>query len=246
MPYASNFIQTVVEGEFGGVTGESEIWRTSFKIPAVGTLPTKGDIDGFLADIAGTISGYISASQTFAGASAKLVSLAAAVLGTDGKYVGGGLQDTSRYTYPAPIAGSGTTVAPWSTAVCVSLKTAKPRGTSSRGRLYFPATAIQLGVDGRMTNAMRNNFITQAAGLINNLNSRAATAFGGGPLKIAVMSQLGAGSTQYATHVSVGRKIDTQERREKSLSEEHVWTPLTGAAAVLEAFDRDWRERVDD
>lgn len=111
--------------------------------------------------------------------------------------------------------------------------------------MYWPATAVQTGIDGLLEAAQQTNFITQALGLLNNINIRAVTAFGGGPLKVAVMSQMGSGTTDYVTHVSVGRKLDHQERREGESSEAHIWTPLTGALAAVEEYGRDWRERAD-
>lgn len=245
MAYTSNFVLTTVEGTLTGGTGTDDIWRTTFKIPTPGAIPSKEDLEGYLDDVSGTIAGYHGASQVFAGGSAKLVSLAAAVLGPDGKYVGGGEQETARYTYSSPIAGAGTTVASWATAVCVSMRTPRPRGRASKGRMYWPATAVQTGVDGLLESAQQTNYIAQALGLLNNINIRAVTAFGGGPLKVAVMSQMGSGTTDYVTHVSVGRKVDHQERREGESSEAHIWTPLTGALAAVEEYGREWRERAE-
>lgn len=244
MAYTSNHILTTIEGTFSS-TDKADIWRTTFKIPVLGfSVPTDEVLEGWLDDISGTISGYFTAGVVLAGSAAKLTGLSAAVVGVDGKYLGGGEQPTTRYSYSTPPVGQGTTQQSWATSLCVSFQTTRARGRASRGRMYWPATGQQPGTDGLLPVAQQTSIIAQAVGLVNNLNSRAATNFGSGTARIAVMSELGSGTTSYVTAVSVGRKLDHQERREGELSEAHVWTPISGGLELLRDAELERRQQL--
>lgn len=240
MPYTSNFIQTTLEGEFRN-PGKLEEWRTGFKIPVTGTTPSDAALLNWAEDVAGVVSNFFGYSDVKAGSTAKLISVATALIGVDGKYLGGGSQSTKRYVLPVPIPGAGTTQCPLSQALCVTFKTSIERGRASRGRMYFPATALTVDPNGLIPTALCTSISAYAKNIFDALNGAATALFGGGALKIAVMSKLGEGTTAYVTDVGVGQKMDRQERREKSYSEQHVYNALAGATTAREKASRDWR-----
>jgi len=171
-------------------------------------------------------------------------------VGTDGKYVGGALQQTTVRTFTAA-AGQGVALHPWFVARVISLRTVLPRGPSSNGRLYWPAigtsvTPVTSLCDPTSTQSMA----TAAAAMIAAINT-AASANVPGNQGVYVMSAVGLGSAAPVTSVRIGRVLDAQRRRLNDVPEDYRTAAVTGAFQAQSERDRvpfdeleDWRERI--
>jgi hypothetical protein len=160
------------------------------------------------------------------GATCFLTELHGAVIGTDGKYVGGALQATKIYTYPTPVAGDGSPAHPWPTATVMSLRvTSRTRGPGSHGRVYYPTlAAIVASATGRYqsTGFIGDSFKT----LLNSLNVLAKTHFGPGVCVVNI-SPVGSGVIAAVNQLQVGNRPDHQERRENAAAESYAGYPIT-------------------
>jgi len=234
MPYTSPFVLTTIEGYFGTAPGQ-EIWRCTFKIPhSAGTTPTSTNLLDWLTNVSTNIQAFHLDATLKSGSNSVLTSLAAANIGVDGKYLGGGAQSTVRYTYPSEWPGQGTRLYPFTTALCVSMKTSRARGRASRGRMYWPAGGTALNAADGLVSVTNQTAITAAAKtMLDGINTKAKTYIGGSS-NLSVMSNLGAGTVAPVTHVSIGRRFDHQESRERNFPEGHVWVPLPSAAGLLQ------------
>lgn len=229
MAYAGPFIYIKALGHFGSEGGPIERWNSGLKINSPGTPPLTSTLPAFLAALSTPYSVFHAGISQNAGTTCFLTGLSAAVIGTDGKYLGGGTQATTVYTYGSPVAGVGTGVMPWSTAMCISLRTQQLRGLASNGRMYWPTLALTPAPGtGVWTSSQTQNSANQAKVLLDAINAQANT-FYGSDHKISVMSNKGSGVTATVTGVRVGGKPDRQERRERSLLE--AYTSASVAAA---------------
>lgn len=156
---------------------------------------------------------------------AKLTLLKVNLVGVDGKYASN--DSTAFHEYLTPVtggnsAGATARVAPQLT-LAVTLTTARKRGLAARGRLYPPMPIIGIEDDGLITVADAQLVGDSMATLINDLNSI-------GTGDVSVMSEVGTGAVGRVTGVEVGRVIDTQRRRRRSLTEARV-PALTAVAS---------------
>lgn len=231
MTYSSPYVYLRVLGHFGSSgTDKKEIWGVGMKIPFPLPGPSEATLSAFLETCAVPISAYHSNSSVGAGNRAFLTELTGAFIGTDGKYVGGGLQSTQHYVL-TPLAGAGTSVYNFTTACVLSLRTDKARGYASNGRIYWPAMALAIDT----TSGMFSN-TTQVAiaakTMLDGINGAAGSILGSGR-QLAVMSNVGAGEHAFVRSVRVGSKQDRQERREKQIVELYE-ERLLAAGALLD------------
>lgn len=136
--------------------------------------------------------------------------------------------------YLPPIAGDQTPPAgqlPQGT-VCVTLTTAVPRGLASKGRIYLPGSSRYVPQsDGLITSTNANAIAASIKRLINEINAN--TEVGnvmiysrgkGVPTYDAQHKRVeytypNPGASRPVTGVRVGRVVDTQRRRRRSLAE---------------------------
>jgi hypothetical protein len=225
MAYIANFILATFGGYFSATAQEQ--WQASVKIHA----PSGSDYSltkrtDFLTGIASSVQAFHSNATLKAGGEALLKRLTCAHIGTDGKYVGGGLQVTAEYIYATAIAGSGVTDRPWSQALALTFRSDIARGRASHGRMYWPATALAVqAATGMLTSATQTTLATAAKTLLDAINAQANVVWGEGAHMVCT-SNVGTGLVAYVTKVGIGGKMDRQERREKELEESHVYSTL--------------------
>jgi hypothetical protein len=150
----------------------------------------------------------------------------------DGTYPAGTI--SSSYFYPVPVAGVNVPdkhTMPQD-SVAITLTTPVPRGLGSKGRIYLPpSTRYQIEVDGRLAITSAQSIMDSVRLLLQGLNAKLEIG------TISVMSRgrgvpnppvLGkkptytypnAGVTNAVTGIKVGRVIDTQRRRRRSITE---------------------------
>jgi len=139
---------------------------------------------------------------------ALLVSTKWAPQGTDGKYGDGNAVEFLRP--PSGIGGGGGN-AP-QLAVVLSMRTARPRGRGSNGRMYIPAAPSLEGNTGRFPAGEATTIATAAALFVSTINEILQT-------EAVVGSTVGAGLLETITGVRVGRVLDTQRRRRAGIPE---------------------------
>lgn len=128
---------------------------------------------------------------------------------------------------PAPPAF----IAPQS-SLCITLMTAVPRGLASRGRFFLPPMNVAIGTDGLVEEVYRDAAVTAVQSFLTAVNNAEA-----GNADIAIFSRgVGVktfnpvtekiewtypnpGAVNNVTRVEVGKVLDTQRRRRRSLVE---------------------------
>lgn len=171
----------------------------------------------------------------------RLVELKVARIGVDGKYPDG--EVAYSHFYLPPIAGQVAPQAfanplPQSTIAC-TLTTAVPRGLASKGRIFCPPSAQQaLGADGRIPEGNAQNIAASVRDFINAINANTVVGniaiFSRGkgvgtydPVKNKIIyTYPNPGAFNVVTGVSVGRVVDTQRRRRRSMAESPVVSQL--------------------
>lgn len=238
MAYSQRFVLLRAHGGFGAATGSAEGWSVGWKIQAPGPVITQAALTAFLSALAGNVIGSYHQSPTIqAGNQTFLNFLTAAYVGTDGKYVSGALQETTRYDYSTPVAGGGTPLHPWMIARAISMQTALGRGPGHQGRFYYPALAAPVTATTGQTPAIDALALAEAsANMIKGIND-AAAAHVPGTDKVSVMSNKGAGVSATVILVRVGRVLDRQARRQNDVPEAYQSFAVPGTAQLL--ADRD-------
>ena len=224
MVYPGHFHKLVVFG-----TLYSDIFN--FSLNFVPGVPT-GDFiaepdDALLALFAPILSNWWDDTTTVDGPGlilqAKLVGFKLNRIDTFGRYND---ETTHEHIYTTPISGAVNSTYPPQNAVAVTLRTDADRGLASKGRFYLPPVGSfgTLGADGRLSVTSATDIGDAARRLIAALNAAEATWGGGseGYGTVGVASDRGAGRFRIATHVSVGRVVDTIRSRRSALAEEPV------------------------
>lgn len=225
MVYNAPFYRMVAIGNLYGDNFNFGLSFTPSDASIIAVTPT------FLTAIAGIIGTWFpkqaaTTDPSFTTA-AVLTSLKLNRIGTDGKYMD---DDAMEHVYPTPIPGtSATKPAPQLTLVH-SFEGSAPRGLAGRGRVYLPPMSIfgSLGADGRLTTAQAQDKATGFAALISSLNAAIDAAdVSAGNVKVGIMSNVGAGRSQWVEKVRVGRTIDTMRSRRNKLAEEYSVANVT-------------------
>lgn len=133
---------------------------------------------------------------------------------TEGRY---GLGNSVEYLNSPPLA-FGNVNAPPQIAFVISLRTAKPRGRGSNGRMYLPCMPLlENDGSGQISVAHRDTAAQAGAVFISMINSILAT-------ECVVGSTVGAGLLETITGVRAGRALDTQRRRRAGIPENYSGT----------------------
>ena len=228
MPFPTNSLLI----SMGGQHYTSESW--SCRLRAASTTPVSdAALIAGIVELATVIQGGIAAdfhdSSLFTYSASHLDFVKVAPLGPDGLYLPGADADLFSLAPGAGVTGSAGQGVPQATTV-YTLRTALHRGHASRGRIYWPGAALEpVPVTGEIALATATGMRDTMASLLNAINAPLAAAFSSS-MRLCIGSPLGAGVFRPITAVSVGRVIDTQRRRRRSLSEEYVPDqPLLGA-----------------
>lgn len=236
MVYAEPYVYVRALGVFGDTSTPRETWGVGFKFRHPDTPPTPAQIQAFIETCSPVLSAF-HAGPISAGTTCFLTEITGALIGTDGKYVGGSTQVTRRHLLGTPTAGTGTDTFPWSQALVLSLRTALSRGAGSNGRVYWPMCGQGIsGSTGGLAAGTRNGILAAAVTLVNDLNAAKESAMPGTG-KLAVMSNVGTGIAATVTAVRVGVKPDRQERRERDVAEAYAQSSVAAAAAAGIALD---------
>lgn len=178
-------------------------------------------------------TGYVSSTSFLPSSTHRLTELKCARIGVDGTYPDN--EVSYSHFYLPPIAGTGTPPAgqtPQST-IAVTLTTPVPRGLASKGRIYLPPSQRYqpLAADGLLSTADANSIAQSVRVLINAINANTEVGnvqiFSKGkgvPTYNSTRNRIeytypNAGAVNNVSGVRVGRVVDTQRRRRRSLNE---------------------------
>ena len=216
MAYLSPFLRVRINGVFGSATGVEQ-WSTGFKLHLVGGST---DATPFLESIAPAVSTFFGGTALKAGVNTFLTELTGAVIGTDGKYLGGATQATKRHTYGTPVSGAYLGVHDWPFSTVLSLRSSVlGRGPGSHGRMYWPSVGQQVDTNtGRFAAATTATLKDAAVTLLQAINAAGEATFGAGNV-IVNASPVGAGHRAVVNRVLVGNRPDHIERRENAVAE---------------------------
>jgi hypothetical protein len=168
-----------------------------------------------LATMKTAVQAYHTSTSTFICAQAKLSFVKLNLIDTDGTYV----EDTTYESVLADIPGGGPTATayPNQVALVVSLTTGFSRGPAHRGRFYLPLPGSPIDiVNGTLDPANTAFCVTATNTFIGALNAASANC------KVAVFSRKsGAATHRLVTGNQVGKVLDTQRRRRRSMVENY-------------------------
>lgn len=236
MPFPVPYTYFTMRGSFGLTAGsEIETWQVGFKIPALGGNPSAAQLADFLADMETPARTFHAITEVGAGNITHLKALTAAVIGTDGKYTGGGSQVTTERLLSPALGGAGVAVMPYQIASVYSLRTNILRGPASHGRFYYPCLSRTWDGGSDLWNATQvQSAATAAVTLIKAINDQADGNLGlnGG---VCVMSSVGSGRLAAVEKVLVGRRPDTQRRRVRNVAEDYREASTPVALEAVEA-----------
>lgn len=204
MPYAEH-IRIVAGGRLGTNSPAPEQWSCSLSVDP-GTL---GMIDQTQVNLIHAAWATLIQSSRFA-TFVKHDYTKASLIGTDGLVIGAVLR------HDATVAGNGDGfLHPFQVALVATLRTGL-RGPSHRGRFYLPGPNVEvLATDGTISDAHRDTYFTEVGTMLDAVN----TAVGSGRTLCVASSK---GYNTPVTASQVGRVLDTQRRRRRSLAEDYL------------------------
>jgi hypothetical protein len=199
--------------QWGGklYTGQ-EGWSCGIRLIKKGGGPwTSLDPTALIASAVTCVQNYHVRAGSMISSQAKLSFVKLNAIGTDGRYIE--LTTTQQIVADVP-GGTATNAHPPQCALAVTLESGFSRGPAHRGRFFSPMPAVAMGTDGMISTTDRTAIKTSAELLRTDLNTL-STAW-----QVGICSRkLGAPTSRACTGVSIGRVVDTQRRRRRSLLE---------------------------
>lgn len=215
--------------QWGGSLPGNETWSCGVRMappgPTEAALPTRENASTLLEDgLVAVVQAFHTRANTGIHSAAKLQFVKANLIGVDGKYES--LVTNERVLANLPGGAAGAIPPPNQCAMVVSLRADVSRGAASKGRFYLPlpvtstldATTGLLAAD--WVGAIEESSTTFVSQLNAALQVTVPGFFG---WFVAIMSRKATGpATRRVENVLVGRVIDTQRRRRRSLPESYV------------------------
>jgi hypothetical protein len=208
--------------QWGGKLPGGEIWSNGVRMAYTGFEMPEVIPAGLISGVGSAIQALHTATGTKIPAAVKLSFIKFARVGVDGHYVpqvpGG--QANPQITTLADIAGSVSTPTgpPNQQSIAVTLTTGYSTGVAKKGRFYLPCPIYYPSSTDGLISASEANAVQDAAALwLTTMNASDPN------FRVAVFSRKdGAATHRLVTGVWVGRVIDTQRRRRRSLPETYV------------------------
>lgn len=199
--------------QWGGKLPGNEQWSCGLRI-----TPVTGDDVAVTPAMFTACSNAVQTLHVTGGSSisalAKLSFVKLNPIGLDGRYI---FDETEEEILPdLPGSGAGGALYPNQVALVVSLTTGFSRGPAHRGRFYLPLPSMPVDSSGMITAATAGTVGDTVTAFIAALNSSAPN------VEVSVMSRKdGAPGHRRVTGNEVGRVLDTQRRRRRSLVENY-------------------------
>lgn len=200
--------------QWGGKLPGDEEWSCGLRMAAIGAFTPANDMAA-LTSAKNAVQAYHVSPLTYISGTAKLSFVKMNLIGTDGHYV----DDSTLEIVVADVGGGGPAQQPHpnQVALAVSLTTGFSRGPAHRGRFYLPLPGQMVDEFGLIDAGSANDVSTATDTFIGALNAHTVNS------KVAVFSRKsGAAQHRLVTGNQVGRVLDTQRRRRRSLLENYV------------------------
>jgi hypothetical protein len=210
---AGPFDQAHLYLQWGGKLPGAEQWSCGLRMygPAATAVADAGTL---MDDVVPVVQSFHTRQATGIHANAKLSFVKLNAIGTNGNYI----EQSTNETVLADIAGGGGPAFAKPNQVCqvVSLLTGFSRGPAHRGRFYLPLPIWEVDDTGRISTGEAANCSDSADTFVTALNATNAN------WKVGVFSRkLGAAGHRAVIGTQVGRVLDTQRRRRRSLVEDY-------------------------
>ena len=212
--------------QWGGSLPGGETWSCGVRVAATEGIDVPNwlllnagwDYEALNQHYADVISAFHASPEAQISARAVLEFVKFNGIGKDGRYLE---QLTHEVTFLGVDGGVGGAGPHPANQICmvVSLLTGFSRGPAHRGRFYLPMPAMAPGVTGMVGEGERNVLSSRARDLIVDLSDVPGSDTASSPGVVVMSRKLGAPTTRRVTGVAVGRVLDTQRRRRRSLPE---------------------------
>jgi len=200
--------------QWGGSLPGGERWSCSFRMAKPGgAVATQAEAIANTAGISAALQSYHQTAGTKIYSLCKMDFVKVNLVDVDGHFPVAGTNEL----VITPVAGGGSLVAyPNQIALCVTLLTSFTRGPAHAGRFYSPTPSMAMGSDGRISTVDRDLVVISSQQLLTAVNAVSL-------YKINVFSRkLGAPAHNTVQQTRIGRVLDTQRRRRRSLIEAYV------------------------
>lgn len=209
-PYSFNQVQII-----GDAYNGQEIWTTGFSIGATEQGSADPTIEAAEA-IANAWVNWFTATNSGTATSHRTLAVKYNKMGTDGKQV---TDPTIEYVLPTPAVGaSATGNHPAQCTMVLSLRAEQSRGLATKGRMYLPTTAFQVGQSGKVSESNITLSLDMLQTFFQAIRNTAPVL--GVPILTSGSGILGA--TNAVSTIAMGTVYDTQRRRRNDLTEEYV------------------------
>jgi hypothetical protein len=248
MTYALPFVKFAVNGHFGSsASNQVDQWQAGFHLTKNGgVVGGTSELSSFLTNVRAAVITFHQSSAVGASTNCFLDEMTGAYIGTDGHYLLGALQSTTRVPFSTSTPGTGGALGPWTQATCLTLRSLLLRGPGSHGRSYWPTPGATIdGPTGVRPPANVTAMLAAAKVMLDDFNAKAATNFGTG-CNLGLVSAKGSGFQSPVIRVGLGQKFDRMESREHRISEAHQYSNLVVSTAFLEAQDAEFREQAEE
>jgi hypothetical protein len=214
--------------QWGGKLPGGETWSCSMRlaqqaiVPGIGPgVPDEGYIDSWLhGSMKDAVSTYHTAPDTHLNPNAKLSFVKLNAIAVDGTYQ----QDVTHEHVFADLAGGGdpmNTIVNQS-SIAVSLTTGFSRGPAHRGRYYLPMPSVQVLADGTVNPAFITPMLASTKTFLEAIADVPGVDIVTSPTPTVMSRKLGAPAHRKITGCAIGKVVDTQRRRRRSLAENYA------------------------
>jgi hypothetical protein len=224
--YPTTHVLLRAYGFFGtSTTTALEKWTIGWRIGGTPDLISEATKQAFADAVRPLYKTYHQTGGVNTGTNCYFQGITCAQIGVDGKYTGAGAQLTTYSVEATPAAGLSTPSQAYSAAWVVTMRGARKRGYASYGRYYMPGVGLLVASDGMLSASNQSSAIAAAKTFLDGVNAQAASKFVAGS-RVAIFSKVGAGAWQAVTEIGMDRRLDAQERREKSLTPSYSYSAL--------------------
>jgi hypothetical protein len=201
--------------QWGGKLPGSESWSCGVRLRKKSGVVQSGEAANMLPGLVTALTAFHSSGSTNLGTGAKLSFVKSNAISMDGHYMD---PAGSNETVVADVPGGGTSqqTFPNQVALAVTLTTGFSRGPAHKGRFYLPLPNGSIDANGLIPAGGAIAVSGAVDDLITAINAIDAT------YELAVFSRKsGAAGNRKVTGNLVGRALDTQRRRRRSLNEDY-------------------------
>lgn len=196
--------------QWGGKLPGNEEWSCGFRLWKQGGVSV-AEAASCLVSVSAAIAAFHVKQNVTISNAAKLSYVKCNAIALNGKYQA---ESTNEATF-ADLSGGGQAVPPNQIALAVSLTTGFNRGVAHRGRFFLPMPWITLDGAGRLGAPVAASIGAECEQLLQDVNNNPAN------LEMVVMSRkAGNPGHRRVTGIEIGRVLDTQRRRRRSLVED--------------------------